>query len=128
MSDLQQTGAVLVFCAGFVFLLWGLSYIWRTTRIRRSGGVASGTVVSSRAGREDTYITVRFLTAHNHDIRFEQLAPLFHKQQCKVFYDVAHPQRATVSPWRDMIAGLILAGFGVFFISETRAAVLAILM
>lgn len=128
MSEFDQAKAAIAFCIGAFFLLWGLRNIMRTNRIRHSGGVSLGTVVSSRDSGEDRYITVRFVTMHNREVRFEQLAPLFQKRQCRVFYDVAHPQRATISPWRDICVGLALTGFGAYFIYETHSAALAYLL
>ena len=126
MSGLYEIGVFLLFCAGILFSIWGLHKIWKTADIRRAGGRSAGTVISSRSDNEDTFITVSFLTARQREVQFEQYSPsFFRKKEYTVFYNPAAPHRATVSPWADLLGGILLTGFGVLFVSLTYASILA---
>ena len=127
MSDLNEIGVFLVFCAGLVFCVWGPYKIWRTADIRRAGGLSAGTVVARRSNREDTIITVSFLTDQQREMQFEQYSPsFFRRQEYKVFYNPAAPHRATVSPWADFLGGLLMTVFGLLFLSQTYASMLSL--
>ncbi|MBK63375.1 MAG: hypothetical protein CL575_10630 [Altererythrobacter sp.] len=126
MSGLHEIGVFLLFCAGIISGVWGLYTIWKTADIRRAGGLSSGTVISSRSDREDIFITVSFLTARQREVQFEQYSPsFFRRKEYTVFYNPAAPHRATVSPWADLLGGILMTGFGVLFVSETYASILA---
>ncbi|MEM9970274.1 MAG: DUF3592 domain-containing protein [Pseudomonadota bacterium] len=127
MHDLRVVGAVFAFSAGVVCLLWGLRQVMRAVKIRRSGGVSVGTVVSRRVHKEESLVTVRFLTSDNRQVQFEHLALPFQRNRCTVFYDISNPDKATISPRIDVVYGLILAGFGVLFVYPTHGVVLSLL-
>ena len=122
MSSLHEIGVFLVFCAGLVFCGKGLYEIWKTVDIRRAGGRAAGTVIDRRRGREVNFMTVSFLTARQREVQFEQYSSsFFRKKEYTVFYTPAAPHRATVSPWADLLGGILMTGCGVLFVSLTYA-------
>ena len=126
MSGLHEIGVFLIFCAGIISGVWGLYKIWKTADIRRAGGLSSGTVISSRRKGDYIVITISFLTARQREVQFEQYSPsFFRRKEYTVFYNPAAPHRATVSPWADLLHGILMIGFGVLFVSETYASILA---
>ena len=127
MADLRELGTLALLVVGLVCLFLGVKMISRTLSIYRSGGVSAGMVVGKRVHREDALVTVRFSTAQNKHVQFEQLAPLFHRREYKVLYDKVNPQRATITPRLNVLYGLFLVGFGMLFITETYANVFLIL-
>ena len=64
--------------------------------------------------------------ARQREVQFEQYSPsFFRRKEYTVFYNPAAPHRATVSPWADLLGGILMTGFGVLFVSETYASILA---
>lgn len=127
MMELREIAEYLLLAVGLGAVVWGVRNLWRTQRILSSGGISVGEVFKTRVDREgEAHTSLRFRAQGDRVFTFEQEAPslfsplIFARSQIgyytgrryKVFYDIAQPRRATISPKLDVFHAVLLMGFG----------------
>lgn len=137
VDNMEMLLEMLMAVGGLAFLCGGLFLSRGALLIQLRRGIAHGRIEETRFVRKRTsdsdreaYVRVTFKTADQTPISFEQAAPggffttheahsvrALEGRDVQVHYDRKAPSRATITPRRDISAGLAFSLAGIFILA-----------